>query len=139
MLLPVDRDLASGMAIRLRLPRAWIADEYSFAASHTSTLPSRDGRQALHQQGVMMDNDDLRALIDAEAREAEAAAHEPDDGAPLPTHVTITRGLITVVYSEADQEWVATTSEFPSLSWLEDEPFAALRGLERLVAEVRED
>jgi hypothetical protein len=51
----------------------------------------------------MMDNDELRVLMDAEARDAEAAAHEPDDGAPLPAHVTVSRGLITVVYSEADQ------------------------------------
>jgi hypothetical protein len=86
-----------------------------------------------------MDNHELRVLMDAEARDAEAAAHEPDDGAPLPAHVTLRRGLITVVYSEADQEWVATTSEFPSLSWLDEEPFAALRGLKKLIAEIRED
>jgi hypothetical protein len=80
-----------------------------------------------------MNNDELRALMDAEARDAEAAALEPDDGAPLPTHVTITRGNTTVRFSHKDQEWVATTSEFPSLSWLEESPFEALAGLRKLV------
>jgi hypothetical protein len=46
VLLPVDRDVASGMAIRLRLPRARVAAEYRLAASHTSALPWRDGREA---------------------------------------------------------------------------------------------
>jgi hypothetical protein len=86
-----------------------------------------------------MDNDELRALMDAEARDAEAAEAAAEADAPIPHHCTITRGLITVVYSEADRERVATTSEFPSLSWLEEEPFAALRGLEKLIAEVRVD
>ncbi len=38
-----------------------------------------------------MDNDELRALMDEEARAAEVAADEPDDGAPLPAHVTVSR------------------------------------------------
>ena len=41
-----------------------------------------------------------------------------------------------VVWSAEDQEFVATCAEFPSLSWLDADQFAALRGLEELVADV---
>lgn len=37
-------------------------------------------------------------------------------------------------------EYVATVAEFPSLSWLEeDSPESALKGLQRLVADVVQD
>jgi hypothetical protein len=45
----------------------------------------------------------------------------------------------SIHFSDEDQEWVATTSEFPSLSWLEESPVDALAGLVKLVAEIRED
>lgn len=35
-----------------------------------------------------------------------------------------------------DQEFVATVLEFPSLSWLDEDQFQALRGIERLVSDV---
>lgn len=44
-----------------------------------------------------------------------------------------------VVWSEKDGEHVATCAEFPSLSWLADDPVEALRGLRDMVAEVVDD
>jgi len=44
-----------------------------------------------------------------------------------------------VVWSAEDQEFVATCVEFPSLSWLDADQVAALRGLEALVARVVAD
>jgi predicted HicB family RNase H-like nuclease len=44
-----------------------------------------------------------------------------------------------VTWSPDDQEFVATCSEFPSLSWLEADDIDALRGIKKLVAEVVED
>ena len=44
-----------------------------------------------------------------------------------------------VTWSPDDQEFVATCAEFPSLSWLEADDIAALRGIKKLVAEVAED
>lgn len=45
-----------------------------------------------------------------------------------------------VTWSPDDMEYVATVAEFPSLSWLEeDSPESALKGLQRLVADVVQD
>jgi len=44
-----------------------------------------------------------------------------------------------VTWSEDDQEYVGLCGEFPSLSWLAPSQEAALRGIRRVVAEVRED
>jgi len=44
-----------------------------------------------------------------------------------------------VTYSAEDAEFVATAAEFPSLSWLAEEPAAALQGLTEVVAGVVED
>ena len=44
-----------------------------------------------------------------------------------------------VTWSEDDQEYVGLCVEFPSLSWLAPSQEAALRGIRRVVAEVRED
>jgi hypothetical protein len=82
---------------------------------------------------------DIATWIAELAREAEEAEANADPDAPIPHHCTITRGPITVRWSEPDQEWVATTSEFPSLSWLEEDPFEAEAGLRKLVVEVRAD
>jgi hypothetical protein len=38
-----------------------------------------------------LSDEELRRLMDAEAAAAEAAALEPDDGAPLPAHVKVSR------------------------------------------------
>jgi len=38
-----------------------------------------------------------------------------------------------------DDQWVATTSEFPSLSWMSDSPDEAIKGLLVMIEEVRED
>lgn len=51
-----------------------------------------------------------------------------------------TRSLtFSVAWSAADGEWVATTPQFPSLSWLAADPVAALSGLVKLVSEVVSD
>ncbi len=44
-----------------------------------------------------------------------------------------------VQWSQEDDMNVGLVSEFPSLSWLASSPVEALRGIERLVAEVVED
>ena len=44
-----------------------------------------------------------------------------------------------VTWSEEDQEYVGLCLEFPSLSWLARSQDAALRGIRKVVAEVRED
>ena len=44
-----------------------------------------------------------------------------------------------VTWSEDDQEHVGLCTEFPSLSWLEDTPEAALSGIRNLVRECIED
>jgi predicted HicB family RNase H-like nuclease len=45
----------------------------------------------------------------------------------------------SVTWPPEDQEYVATVSEFPSLSWLDENKEEALRGLEKLLREVVED
>lgn len=45
----------------------------------------------------------------------------------------------SVSYSNEDQEWVATTPDFPSLSWLAAKPDEAIAGLARLVDTVHAD
>jgi predicted HicB family RNase H-like nuclease len=45
----------------------------------------------------------------------------------------------SVTWSPEDQEYVATVSEFPSLSWLDEDKEEALRGLEKLLREVVDD
>lgn len=42
----------------------------------------------------------------------------------------------SVQWSPEDAEFVATVLEFPSLSWLDNDQFEALRGLEGLVSDV---
>jgi len=42
-----------------------------------------------------------------------------------------------VTWSEEDGEYVGLCAEFPSLSWLAKKPEAALRGIRKLVEEVR--
>jgi len=44
-----------------------------------------------------------------------------------------------VVWSDEDQEYVGLCAEFPSLSWLDDDPEKALKGIRQLVAEVVAD
>ncbi len=44
-----------------------------------------------------------------------------------------------VTWSEEDQEHVGLCAEFPSLSWLEDDPIAALSGIRKLVSETIDD
>jgi len=41
-----------------------------------------------------------------------------------------------VTWSPEDREHVGLCAEFPSLSWLADEPMAALQGIRQLVSEV---
>lgn len=45
----------------------------------------------------------------------------------------------SVQWSPEDQEFAATVLEFPSLSWLDEDQFEALRGIERLVSVVIEE
>ena len=44
-----------------------------------------------------------------------------------------------VTWSEEDGEYVGLCAEFPSLSWLDSEPEAALHGMRQLIAEVVAD
>ena len=44
-----------------------------------------------------------------------------------------------VTWSEDDHEYVGLCAEFPSLSWLAKTPEAALKGIRKLVADVRKD
>jgi predicted HicB family RNase H-like nuclease len=44
-----------------------------------------------------------------------------------------------VTWSEEDNEYVGLCAEFPSLSWLAEDPEAALRGIRKLVGEAIED
>lgn len=45
----------------------------------------------------------------------------------------------SINFSNEDREWVATSSKFPSLSWLASTPAEALAGLDRLISEVEKD
>ena len=49
------------------------------------------------------------------------------------------RYMFTVTWSPEDEEFVATCTEFPSLSWLDGTPALALSGLRNLVSEVVAD
>lgn len=44
-----------------------------------------------------------------------------------------------VTWSEEDEEYVGLCAEFPSLSWLDDSPEAALHGIRQVVADVVSD
>ena len=44
-----------------------------------------------------------------------------------------------VTWAEEDEEYVGLCAEFPSLSWLAEEPEAALRGIRQVVADVVAD
>ena len=44
-----------------------------------------------------------------------------------------------VMWSEEDQEYIGLCAEFPSLSWLEEDPIAALSGIRKLVLETIAD
>ena len=44
-----------------------------------------------------------------------------------------------VTWSEDDQEYVGLCAEFPSLSWLDEEPESALRGIREVVESVIKD
>lgn len=43
--------------------------------------------------------------------------------------------MIDVRWSEEDQEYVATHPSYPSLSWLDEDPNEARRGLKKLMAD----
>jgi len=44
-----------------------------------------------------------------------------------------------ITWSEEDQEYAGVCVEFPSLSWLEENPEAALAGIRKMVADVVKD
>jgi len=44
-----------------------------------------------------------------------------------------------VTWSEDDQEYVGLCSEFPSLSWLDQEPESALKGIREVVDNIIKD
>ncbi len=44
-----------------------------------------------------------------------------------------------VTWSDEDQEYVGLCAEFPSLSWLDSSPEAALSGIRKVVAQVKAD
>jgi hypothetical protein len=52
---------------------------------------------------------------------------------------TATTCTYSIVFSTEDGEYVATSTEFPSLSWLDPDPCEALRGLLSLIADVEAD
>lgn len=45
----------------------------------------------------------------------------------------------SVTWSPEDAEYLATVTEFPSLSWMHVDQVEALKGLERLIREVTDD
>lgn len=51
-------------------------------------------------------------------------------------HSAVGQHRYSVQWSPEDQEFVATVLEFPPLSWLDEDEFEALRGIERLVSDV---
>lgn len=53
--------------------------------------------------------------------------------------LTNDRYTYRVTWSEEDQEYVGLCAEFPSLSWLEPSPEAALAGIRQVVANVVAD
>lgn len=53
--------------------------------------------------------------------------------------MTNDRYTYRVTWSEEDGEHVGLCAEFPSLSWLADEPEKALQGIRQIVAEVVND
>lgn len=53
---------------------------------------------------------------------------------PKPEHYTY-----RVTWSEEDEEYVGLCAEFPSLSWLDETPEAALHGIRQVVADVVAD
>jgi len=52
---------------------------------------------------------------------------------------TIDRYTYQVTWSEEDQEHAGLCAEFPSLSWLEDTPEKALKGIRGLVRDCIKD
>lgn len=44
--------------------------------------------------------------------------------------------IFTVAWSSEDGEYVATHSAYPSLSWLDENPTSALRGLVNIMDEI---
>jgi predicted RNase H-like HicB family nuclease len=44
-----------------------------------------------------------------------------------------------IIWSEEDEEYVGLCVEFPSLSWLDESPEAALHGIRQLVVDVVAD
>ena len=44
-----------------------------------------------------------------------------------------------VTWSEEDKEYVGLCAEFPSLSWLDESPESALKGIRNIVADVIKD
>jgi predicted HicB family RNase H-like nuclease len=44
-----------------------------------------------------------------------------------------------ITWSEEDQEYAGLCTEFPSLSWLDENPEAALSGIRQMVADVVKD
>ena len=51
----------------------------------------------------------------------------------------VRRYTYQVVWSPADDSYVATVTEFPSLSWIDTNQIAALRGLVGQVSEILRD
>ncbi|WP_323791023.1 type II toxin-antitoxin system HicB family antitoxin [Nocardioides sp.] len=51
----------------------------------------------------------------------------------------VSRYTYRVAWSPEDDEFVATVAEFPSLSWLDPVQFAALEGLQAVLADVIAD
>lgn len=47
--------------------------------------------------------------------------------------------VFTVTWSPEDEEWVATCSKWPSMSWLEHDPVRALGGLIDAVDRINND
>ena len=52
---------------------------------------------------------------------------------------TIDKYTYRVLWSEEDQEFVGLCAEFPSLSWLQSSPEAALKGIRSLVKSTVKD
>jgi hypothetical protein len=93
-----------------------------------SGLPIRrntDEEEAAIQRGIAQDPDN-----------PEWTAEDFAKARPFPEWMAERRTDYRVVWSAEDNQHVGLCDGFPSLSWLEDTPDAAIAGRKRVVAEV---
>ena len=104
------------------------SDSTTTSADHGQAYVVRvdypDGGKTLH--GPFQDEDSANAWL---ARRFE---EDPESTSGGVLALNLVEDTYHVTWSAEDQEFVATCSEFPSLSWLASTPSEALAGLLRL-------